>query len=91
VSTRWTLPGHRGDGAQPGAKLITGHAAVFGKDAIIGGEFRERIEPGNSRRRSRATTRGHSSITTRIMCSPAWGPGTLNLSEDRVGLRYEIW
>lgn len=67
---------------------IAGYGAVFGSETVIAGMFRERIEPGAFRNAvTQADIRGtfdHDLVLGRTT------NGTLRLSEDARGLRYEI-
>src|SRR5688572_25331636 len=82
-------PAARGSGAKKGS-VIAGYAATFGREALIGSYFRERPEPGAFTDAIRLSdTRGFfnhdaSRLLGRISA------GTLRLTQDRHGLRYEI-
>lgn len=69
---------------------ISGFAAVFGSEAIIGGDFRERLAPGAFARSLREND---------IRCLLDHDPGrilgrvksgTLTLREDRIGLHFSV-
>ena len=76
--------------AAPGSRMLTGHAAVFGEIASIGGVFREVIAPGAFK-----TALGTCDVVAR------WNHGedtilgrtsskTLRLHEDERGLAFEL-
>lgn len=76
--------------ATNGSTLLVGYAAVFNREAVIAGLFREQIAPG-------AFTAAIKEDDVRAMYNhdPAYvlgrnTAGTLALSEDRTGLRYEV-
>ncbi len=78
----------RGD-AGSGATLI-GHAAVFDVETVIMGMFREKISPGSFKK-----TIKESDVRALFNHDPNFILGrnkadTLRLSEDKVGLAYEI-
>ena len=73
------------------APVLTGYAAVFGQETVIGDWFRERIEPGAftaalARQDDVRALVNHD--PTRILGRST--AGTLRLTQDAVGLRYEI-
>jgi HK97 family phage prohead protease len=77
------------DGRTP--PVISGYAAVFNIEAVINGLFRERIAPGAFRMVIGATAdvRGLFNHDDNIVLGRTTN-GTLRLSEDARGLRYEI-
>lgn len=77
----------REEGQQP---TISGHAAVFNQEANIGGMFREVVAPGAFR-----DAVGRDDVRALFNHDPnqvlgRTKAGTLKLSEDSAGLRYEI-
>lgn len=70
---------------------IQGYAAVFGAEAVIGGMFRERIEPGAFRSvlADGADVRALFNHDDNLVLGRTTN-GTLRLSEDERGLRYEF-
>lgn len=76
--------------AENGVRQIVGYAAVFNREAVIAGNFRERVLPGAFREAIAADdVRGlfNHNPSQIIGRSKA---GTLRAYEDEVGLRYEI-
>lgn len=71
-------------------QIIKGYAALFHSEAVIAGEFRERIAPGAFRstlRRNDVLALLHHD-THRIL--GRMSAGTLRLAEDAKGLRFEL-
>ena len=69
---------------------IVGHAAVFNRDANIGGFFMERVAPGAfSRAIKEDDVRALFNHDPNIVLGRNRA-GTLSLSEDATGLRYEV-
>ena len=77
--------------ASEGVPMVAGYAAVFGSEAVIGGMFRERIEPGAFRNviAAGADVRALFNHDDNIVLGRTTN-GTLRLSEDERGLRYEF-
>jgi hypothetical protein len=77
-----------GEGSAP---TVTGYAAVFGSEAVIGGMFRERIEAGAFRNviTAGADVRALFNHDDNLVLGRTTN-GTLRLSEDERGLRYEF-
>lgn len=76
------------DGEQP--RKLAGYAAVFNRDAVIAGLFRERIAPG-----AFATAIQEDDVRALFNHDPNYVLGrnrskTLTLSEDGTGLLYEV-
>lgn len=76
-------------------RWITGYAAKFGVDSLDMGEFTERIAPGAfsivSERRGRSSPLETRALWNHDANFPlARYPGTLRLTVDEVGLRYEF-
>ncbi len=78
------------EGRAAGARAIQGHGAVFNVVTVIAGLFEEVIAPG-------AFTRAISEDDTRGLFNhdPSWilgrqSAGTLELSQDAIGLAYRI-
>lgn len=70
--------------------VLTGYAAVFGVETVIAGLFRERIDPGAF---DRAIRRDDVRALVNHSEDYVLGrttAGTLRLSVDAVGLRYEV-
>lgn len=75
--------------ASAGAKL-TGYAAVFNQETVIAGLFREVIMPGAFKDAVGADdVRAQMNHDSNLILGRT-GAGTLRLSEDAHGLRYEI-
>jgi HK97 family phage prohead protease len=74
----------------PSGNTITGYAAVFHSETVIAGEFRERIAPGaftrSLKERDVVALMAHDS--GRVL--GRMSSGTLRLSEDAKGLRFEL-
>jgi HK97 family phage prohead protease len=78
----------RKTGDQP--STLVGHAAVFNVEANIGGFFRERIAPG-----AFTTAIAEDDVRALFNHDPNYvlgrtTAGTLDLTEDKTGLRYEV-
>lgn len=76
-------------GAQD-SNTIVGYAAVFSAEAVIAGEFKERIAPGAFTRtlRERDVVALVAHDSSRILGRMT--AGTLRLTEDAKGLRFEL-
>ena len=73
------------------ASLISGYAAVFNRDTVIGGEFRERISPHAFDRTLRENPDVVALLdhdTGRVLGRTS--AGTLKLRPDRIGLHFTI-
>lgn len=73
------------------AEMISGYAAVFGQDTVIGNEFRERIDPKAFDRTLRESPDVVALLdhdTGRVLGRTA--AGTLKLRPDRIGLRFSL-
>jgi HK97 family phage prohead protease len=73
-----------------GSRMLVGYAAVFNSEAVIAGAFREKIMPGAF---SKAIKSGDIRALFNHDSSQVLGrtkSGTLRLSEDDHGLRYEV-
>jgi uncharacterized protein len=69
---------------------LSGYAALFNVEAVIGGLFRERIAPGAFREAlKRDDVRGLFNHDPNVVLGRK-SAGTLTLAEDRTGLRYTI-
>lgn len=78
----------RKTGDQP--STLVGHAAVFNVEATIGGYFREQIAPG-----AFTTAIAEDDVRALFNHDPNYvlgrtTAGTLDLAEDKTGLRYEV-
>lgn len=72
-------------------KRLVGHAATFGREALIGGDFRETIAPGAFS----ASLADNQDILALVDHDPSkllarTRSGSLALSEDRQGLAFDI-
>ena len=91
VSERVDLPaGMRIERVEGTAPKIGGYAAVFNREAVIAGMFREQIAPGAftdaiGRDDVRALFNHDANFVLGRTVS-----GTLRLSEDETGLRYDV-
>lgn len=76
--------------ADGGLRQIVGYAAVFNREAVIAGNFRERVMPGAFRDAIAASdVRGlFNHDPSRVLARSK--AGTLRVFEDEIGLRYEI-
>lgn len=78
------------DGLEGESTVITGYAAVFNSETIIGDYFKEIINPG-------AFAKAIASNDVRALFNHEWGnvlgrikSGTLRLEEDDRGLKFEV-
>src|SRR5688572_2866304 len=78
----------REDGDKP--NVLSGYAALFNTETVIGGMFREAVAPGAFRdAMGRDDVRALFNHDANIVLGRT-GNGTVRLSEDAVGLRYEV-
>lgn len=71
-------------------KTLTGYAAVFNRETVIGDFFRETIEPGAFRSAVKADdVRGLFNHDPNMVLGRT-SSGTMRLEEDETGLRYVI-
>jgi HK97 family phage prohead protease len=78
----------REDGDKP--NVLSGYAALFNTETVIGGMFREAIAPGAFRDAvGRDDVRALFNHDPNIVLGRT-GSGTVRLSEDALGLRYEV-
>lgn len=80
----------RASEADADARTLVGYAAVFGKETVIAGLFREQIAPG-----AFAASIGEDDVRALFNHDPNFvlgrtRSGTLTLAEDETGLRYEV-
>jgi len=75
--------------AEDGTKRVAGYAAVFNVETDIGGMFRERIAPGAFSKALKGDVRSLFDHNTALILGRTKS-GTLRLSEDERGLRYEV-
>ena len=76
-------------GADGAAKTISGYGAIFGRETVIGGMFREVIQPGAFRN---VTGQDVFSLFNHDENLPLGRTtaGTLTIAEDATGLRYDV-
>lgn len=75
--------------AEGDAKTLTGYAAVFNRETVIGDFFRETIEPGAFRATLSTDVRGlFNHDPNQVLGRTA--SGSMTLTEDETGLRYAI-
>jgi HK97 family phage prohead protease len=77
--------------AENDARRLVGYAAMYGREATIGGFFREVIEPGAFRSAidRKDDVRALFNHDANLMLGRTTS-GTVKLSEDEIGLRYEV-
>lgn len=75
--------------AEDGKNQVAGYAAVFNVETDIGGMFREKIAPGAFSKALKGDIRSLFDHNTALILGRTKS-GTLRLSEDERGLKYEV-